>query len=88
LEVVAKQVKCHRMEVNSYCPIEGGDLEYYKTDSDSEECDSGSEESDFDEKYQSEAESDEIGKFCSVRRRCSSRNQYKRMPVMSDSDYN
>jgi hypothetical protein len=35
LEVVAKQVKCHRPELNSYSSIDGGDLEYYYTDSDS-----------------------------------------------------
>lgn len=86
LEVVAKQVKYHRPEVNSYSSIEGGDLEFYYTDSDSEEDHSDGEESDFDEKYQSEAEIDYLGSFCSVSRRCSSRYQYKEMPVMADPD--
>lgn len=75
LDVVAKQVKCRRPEVNSQCSIDGGGLEYYYTDSDGEEGDSDGEESDSDEKYQSDAEFDEFEKCGSVSRRCSSRNQ-------------
>jgi hypothetical protein len=87
LEVVAKQVKFHRPEVNSNSSIKGGDLEYYYTDSDSEESDSEGDDDDYDdEKYQSEAEFDDFGNCCSVSRCCSSRNRYKMMPVMSDSD--
>ncbi|KAJ5896561.1 uncharacterized protein N7473_005960 [Penicillium subrubescens] len=61
LEVIAKQVKCHRPEVNSDSSIEGSDLEYYYTDSDSEESESDGDDDDYDdEKYQSEAEFNDL----------------------------